>query len=61
MFARFTHIDGLGARVRASRVLAFTEQEDGTTRLFLGYGLQLDIKESMDEVEAALAARPETD
>ena len=54
MFTRFTSPDGRGAWVRASSIRAITEQEDGAARLFLGYGLQTDVRESPEEVIAVL-------
>ena len=55
MFTRFTSVEGRGAWVRASGVRAVTEQEDGSARLFLGYGLQTDVLETPEQVVAMLA------
>ena len=56
MFTRFTSPEGRGAWVRASGVRAITEQEDGSARLFLGYGLQTDVLETPEQVLIALEA-----
>lgn len=55
MFVRFTNSEGRAVWVRRSTVRSFAEQEDGSIRLFLGYGLQTDVRENADEILAALA------